>query len=167
VWQGDFRSLDLPLETYDLVVLNHVFEHLDEPLGALQRIRQLLKPNGRAVLVYPNPDSMGAKIFGSSWFPWEAPRHLALLTSDGLAEIAKRAGLSVNQIRTSGSSAASWFAQSRAYRAGRSLNEFPCRVSYLDRIAARSEGVLTHMGFNVGEELTVVLVRTPQPKEGF
>jgi len=164
VWQGDFRTVDLAVEAYDLVVLHHVFEHLDEPVEALQRIRALLKPNGRAVLVYPNPDALGAKIFGSVWFAWDAPRHLVLVTREAMASVSKRAGLSVSHVRTSGSQAAFILAFSRAYHAGRAVNDSP-DICYLDLAAALLERALVALGFKTGEELIFVL-RQAAPLQG-
>lgn len=59
VWQGDFRRIDLPRGAYHLVSLSHVFEHLNDPLGALRRLAELLAPEGRVVLLYPNPEFLG------------------------------------------------------------------------------------------------------------
>jgi SAM-dependent methyltransferase len=165
VWLGDFRTVDLPRETYDLVVLNHVFEHLDEPVEAVQRIRALLKPNGRAVLVYPNPDALGAKIFGRLWFAWEVPRHLVLVTRDAMAGVSKRGGLSVEHVRTNGSQAALLLAFSRAYQAGRPVNDSAPDICYLDRAAALLERILVALGFKTGEELIVVLRQTSPLQE--
>ena len=51
---GDLLSSDLPLaERYDLVVLNHVLEHLITPLDYLARIRTLLSPRGLLVFEIP------------------------------------------------------------------------------------------------------------------
>src|SRR5215471_12677634 len=115
VWTGDFRQIQLPLGAYDLVVLSHVFEHLDAPVPALIRIRELLAPAGRAVLRYPNPDSFGAKHFGSDWFPWEVPRHLVLPPGGALAKAAAGVGLKRIRLRTDSKYAAAYFAHSRAY----------------------------------------------------
>ena len=43
--------------TYDLVVLRHVLEHLPDSILAMERIRRLLKPNGHALLEFPNTAS--------------------------------------------------------------------------------------------------------------
>ena len=39
VWEGEFRNAPLRARSYDLIVLNHVFEHLDDPISVLQRAR--------------------------------------------------------------------------------------------------------------------------------
>ena len=51
------RELDLtalPRE-FDLIVLSHVLEHMLDPVGALLRVLELVKPGGHLVLAVPNP----------------------------------------------------------------------------------------------------------------
>jgi SAM-dependent methyltransferase len=57
VHTANFLEGELPLkETFDLVVMRHVLEHLPDPILAMNRIGSLLKPGGRAILEFPNID---------------------------------------------------------------------------------------------------------------
>ena len=47
---------------YDVVVLTHVLEHLPDPVGALRKICDLLKPGGVGVLEFPNIDAFDARL---------------------------------------------------------------------------------------------------------
>jgi 2-polyprenyl-3-methyl-5-hydroxy-6-metoxy-1,4-benzoquinol methylase len=50
-------------ERYDTVILTHVLEHLDNPVGALRRINdEWLTPAGRAYLVVPNANAPSRQI---------------------------------------------------------------------------------------------------------
>lgn len=50
---------DLPLEgQYDLVTLNHVFEHLRDPRGALAHVHGLLAEGGQLLLEVPNIEAI-------------------------------------------------------------------------------------------------------------
>lgn len=49
-------------EAWDCVVLTHVLEHLPDPVGALTKIRNLLKPGGIGVLEFPNIDAFDARL---------------------------------------------------------------------------------------------------------
>ena len=49
-------------EAWDCVVLTHVLEHLPDPVGALRKIRSLLKPGGVGVLEFPNIDAFDARL---------------------------------------------------------------------------------------------------------
>lgn len=51
---GDIVRSDIPLGgDYDVIVMNHVLEHLVEPLDYLERIRGLLRPGGLFVFEIP------------------------------------------------------------------------------------------------------------------
>jgi SAM-dependent methyltransferase len=48
--------------TCDVVVLTHVLEHLPDPLAALRKIHEILKPSGIGVLEFPNIDALDARL---------------------------------------------------------------------------------------------------------
>ena len=140
------------------MVLRHVFEHLSDPIAALRRLRELLAPGGRVVLIYPNPASLGARVFGASWFHWDPPRHLVVPPGRALAEAAGQVGLAVVGLRTMGPLTHFGFRHSRAVRAGRTGSAV--RVppeSRWDLAAAHAEHLLTAARLPVGEEVVLTL----------
>ncbi len=44
-------------ETFDIVIFNHVIEHIHQPLETLIKVRKLLKPQGELWIALPNIDS--------------------------------------------------------------------------------------------------------------
>lgn len=42
-----------PHEKYDFIVIQEVLEHLEDPLGMLKKLRELLSPNGKAYVLIP------------------------------------------------------------------------------------------------------------------
>jgi 2-polyprenyl-3-methyl-5-hydroxy-6-metoxy-1,4-benzoquinol methylase len=157
VYDGDFRSVKLPLASYHLIVLSHVLEHLDDPLSALTRIRDLLMPDGRVVLFYPNPESLGARLFGGAWFPWEVPRHLVLPTAEALSDKAGEVGLRLICKRSSNREAEVYSAISRVYKTGKTIDPKNIRVDLYDQFVKIMERAMTAIGINVGEENILVL----------
>lgn len=160
VWTGDFRQIQLPLAAYGLIVLSHVFEHLDAPVPALRRIKELLAPAGRVVVRYPNSASFGARFFGGAWFPWEVPRHLVLPPGGALARAAVSVGLRPISLRTDSKHAAAYFAYSRAYKTGRRVIESGPDIGHSDRIICALERLLNRIASNLGEEVVLVLQNT-------
>jgi len=62
VIEGTFETVTLP-RTYDNVVLTHVLEHLDDPVGVLGRVeREWLSSAGRLFLVCPNANAASRQI---------------------------------------------------------------------------------------------------------
>jgi SAM-dependent methyltransferase len=60
---------------YDVITLWHVFEHINNPKGALDSFFTALKPGGVLVLAVPNADSWDAKHYKSFWAAYDVPRH--------------------------------------------------------------------------------------------
>jgi SAM-dependent methyltransferase len=89
---GDLYTLGLEAESFDCILMNHVLEHLHDPVDVLQECRRLLKPGGRLVAVTPNLLSLGMRTFGAHWRGLEAPRHLHLFRPATLLRVAAMAG---------------------------------------------------------------------------
>ncbi|HEY0976148.1 MAG TPA: class I SAM-dependent methyltransferase [Flavobacteriales bacterium] len=78
---------------YDLIILSHAFEHMPDPLSMMVRIREHLKPGGRAVIRIPVADCFAWKHYGTHWVQLDAPRHFFLHTPASMRLLAERSGL--------------------------------------------------------------------------
>ena len=67
-------------ETYDAVLLNHSYEHMNDPLKVIRKLRSLLADEGRIVIRIPVVDSWAWRTYGVNWVNLDAPRHLFLHT---------------------------------------------------------------------------------------
>jgi SAM-dependent methyltransferase len=61
-------------EKFDLIVIRHVIEHLGEPAAILSNLVPRLSPGGVLLIVVPNIDCIGRKIFDTNW-TWVLPWH--------------------------------------------------------------------------------------------
>jgi len=59
---SDITAFEDAAESWDCVILTHVLEHLPDPVGALRKIRNLLKRNGVGVLEFPNIDAFDMRL---------------------------------------------------------------------------------------------------------
>jgi 2-polyprenyl-3-methyl-5-hydroxy-6-metoxy-1,4-benzoquinol methylase len=99
-----FEDVKLP-QRYDNIILTHVLEHLDNPVGIMKRINdKWLSDKGRFFLVCPNANApsrqiavkMGLITHNSAITPAEAEHgHRITYTLDTLERDAKAAGLKV------------------------------------------------------------------------
>ena len=53
---------DLPPGSFDVIILNHVFEHIADSAGILARLRGLLGPQGKLFIEVPNVRSVRARL---------------------------------------------------------------------------------------------------------
>ena len=69
---GTFEKADLPINYFNLVIMNHVLEHMDNPAMVLRKVFSLLKRDGLLFVDVPNAGSLGAKFLGKYW-PYRLP----------------------------------------------------------------------------------------------
>jgi SAM-dependent methyltransferase len=92
---------EVPLEefdswnSFDVVVLADVIEHLDDPVGAVERCARLLRPGGALCVVTPDPSSLTARVAGARWWGY-LPAHTCLLPRATLRELLGAQGLLVS-----------------------------------------------------------------------
>jgi SAM-dependent methyltransferase len=72
----DLERLELT-GSFDLIIINHVLEHIKDPLGLLGRAKKLLAEHGRILIVVPNRRGFGneARVYlpehGKHYFLWD------------------------------------------------------------------------------------------------
>ena len=92
---GTLETVALSDESFDVVTMWNVIEHLPDPQAALERIHRLLRIGGVLVLSTPNLDSIDARFFGPYWIGYELPRHLYVFSRHTLTEMIERTGYRV------------------------------------------------------------------------
>lgn len=81
---------------FDFVLLLNLIEHVENPLAVLQKVHQILSPQGVALVKTPNYHSWDATIFRhQNWGGYHCPRHWVLFTKESFEHIARQAGLEV------------------------------------------------------------------------
>lgn len=90
-YQNDRVGKDL----VDLISLNHVLEHLPEPISLLQKLMEHnLTKGGLLYVEVPRADSWQAQIAGNAWMHWDIPKHLSHWTEPVLTAQLNALGLS-------------------------------------------------------------------------
>jgi len=92
VIEGEIINLELPENSYDLITIYHVIEHLLDPVATLVKIRHLLKPEGMAFIETPNMGSLGARLRGKNWSHIIPPEHITYFKPSSLNYALKEAG---------------------------------------------------------------------------
>jgi SAM-dependent methyltransferase len=95
---GSLPHPQVPAESFDLITMGCVLEHVHQPRRVIEAAAQALRPHGRLVIVVPNLASWGFRFFGQDWWPLELPRHLLHFTPSTLAHLVETCGLRVEQL---------------------------------------------------------------------
>ncbi len=98
---GDLLESNLPAETYDLVLLRHVLEHVASPTKTLSEIHRLLAPHGKVLVLVPNYQSLERMLCGRYWHGYDLPRHLYTFTTRTLIAAIERASLRLHSVHHS------------------------------------------------------------------
>jgi SAM-dependent methyltransferase len=105
--------------SFDLVLMNHAFEHVADPEATLRHVHRVLASGGCALIRIPLADSFAWRHYGTDWVQLDAPRHLFLHTRRSMEALAERTGFRVRCIRHDSTAFQFW--GSEQYRRGQSL----------------------------------------------
>lgn len=83
---------------WDLIMLNHVFEHLEDPAKILSKINDLLSPNGKCLIRIPIIPSYAWEKYQENWVQIDAPRHFFIHSLKSLGLLAKSSALEIEKI---------------------------------------------------------------------
>lgn len=90
-----FEKADLPRHYFDLIILNHTLEHMDNPTGVLQKVNILLKKKGIVFVDVPNAGGLSARVLGKYW-PFLSPEeHKHQFTRKNLEKVFKETGFKI------------------------------------------------------------------------
>jgi 2-polyprenyl-3-methyl-5-hydroxy-6-metoxy-1,4-benzoquinol methylase len=163
VYEGELASHRFPDHSFDAITMNHVIEHVHDPVSLMGECLRLLKPGGRMVMATPNIRSLVYGRFGGNCSLLDPPRHLHLFTKRNLKECAARAGF-----RSVDSWCVPGYAEGGALRVsiereeaftGRKRGEFPkwLEASYLKAMAYYR--FFVNGEEEVGEEIFLMAVK--------
>ncbi|MBT5471317.1 MAG: class I SAM-dependent methyltransferase [Nitrospina sp.] len=92
--QGKFES-----ESFDVVNINHVLEHLENPEKIIAECNRILKRGGLLVIAVPNIDSLQAKFGERKWFQLDIPCHLYHFSSSSIVKLIESNFFKVDLVR--------------------------------------------------------------------
>lgn len=127
VRQGGPESFSDHLETFDAITLNHVIEHVPDPLQFLTLVRTLMRPGGHLYIDTPNIDALGVAKFGPNWRGLEPPRHLVLFNWESLSGVLEEAGFERIEWKPQPRVALELWTASERMARGRSPNDHTCK----------------------------------------
>jgi SAM-dependent methyltransferase len=104
---GHFDPAVFEPNSFDYITMNHVMEHLQDPLTTLKGIASLLKSShakigagGQFITSFPNFGSTFRLLTGRKWCGWHIPFHLQFYSRRSLRILAEQADMKIKSIAT-------------------------------------------------------------------
>lgn len=132
VFTGDLLSALYPADFFDVIVLNHTFEHLPRPNAVLKEIHRILKTDGLLQIYLPNIQGLAAKTFQSYWFNLDLPRHLYHYAPTTLKWMLQKHGFAIQKMKYGSSTAGilgsfqNWLKEKKWWRKNFRKNKLLC-----------------------------------------
>ena len=86
-------------DSFDVVTMWHVLEHLYDPQDYLKKFHDILTDEGVLIIAVPNHKSRDAAVYGADWAAYDVPRHLWHFGPNTLRRMVGDAGFRVTETR--------------------------------------------------------------------
>ena len=84
--------------SWDLIIFDHSFEHIPDPLETLQTASRLLSKHGVCLIRIPTVSSYAWEHYGVNWVQLDAPRHFFLHSIVSIKFLAKKTNFNLERI---------------------------------------------------------------------
>lgn len=80
---------------FDIIMLHHVFEHIEDPMKMLEKCNKILKDNGILLIRIPVSECYAWKTYEESWVKLDPPRHFFIHSLKSLNILLEKTGFEV------------------------------------------------------------------------
>lgn len=96
---GDITAIGYPERFFDVIIMTHVLEHLDDPFGYLRKMARWLKEGGILYISVPNFSSHSARRDGKDWTTLVPEEHISQFTVRALRmAMEKYSGCAIREV---------------------------------------------------------------------
>ena len=85
--------------SFDVITLWHVLEHLPDLEHQISILKKLLKPKGRLVVAVPNYKSFDANYYNQFWAAYDVPRHLWHFDQNSISKLFASIDMEIEQLK--------------------------------------------------------------------
>jgi SAM-dependent methyltransferase len=103
IYEGRIESLDLAGESYDVVTMFEVMEHVRDPITVLKECHRILRPRGIVVICTGNAESWTVKRMGEKWEYFDMEKHgghISFFNPTSMRILAERTGFGIADLKT-------------------------------------------------------------------
>lgn len=92
------NSNGLKKQSFDVITLWHVLEHIENLSEFISQLNELLKDNGQIVIAVPNYKSFDAEYYKEFWAAYDVPRHLWHFSQESIVKLFSKENIIVDKI---------------------------------------------------------------------
>lgn len=85
--------------SYDVITLWHVLEHVHDLQGYVTKMKSLLKEKGKLIIAVPNYTSKDAAAYDAYWAAYDVPRHLYHFSPKSMQMLMDKHGLTIESYK--------------------------------------------------------------------
>lgn len=91
--------VNLENESFDVITMWHVLEHVPNLDFQINELKRLLKPNGTIIIAVPNYKSYDANYYKNFWAAFDVPRHLWHFSKKGIDLLFKKYNMKLIKVK--------------------------------------------------------------------
>ena len=153
----------MPVAVQDVLLAAANDPNVPDPQSMLRDVHAMLAPGGSVWVGLPNPAAIGARLYGTNWESYDAPRHLSLPALDALLASCRDAGFVVVQARRRGAHTGRLYrrsAQIARERGQRGFRYGPLAATLFSWIS----DLLATVSVRHADELVIVATKASSPR---
>ncbi len=93
IQEATIQDAKFPKASFDVITMFDVFEHLQDPLEDMRKLRSLLKPDGVILIATGDTKSLAARIMRRRWTFFIPPQHIFFFDRHNVITLLHKAGL--------------------------------------------------------------------------
>lgn len=146
--------------TFDLIMMHHSFEHMEDPDTVLKSCFEKLNPGGMLLIRCPVADAAIWKEKRELWVQLDAPRHLIIPTVKGLKVKAEQIGFLLEEVEFDSTDFQFW--GTALYERGEKLDLTRAEIFSKKERAVMAENALRFNQEGKGDQACFYLRRPPE-----
>lgn len=147
LWKKQIEESDL---SFDLIMMHHSFEHMEDPGSVLKSCFEKLNPGGILLIRCPVADAEVWKTERELWVQLDAPRHLIIPSLKGLETKAREAGFDLEEVEFDSSDFQFWATE--LYKQGKKLQGNSAPAISMEERKAQKEKALQYNREGKGDQ---------------
>lgn len=92
------ETSELENQSFDVISMWHVLEHVPNLENQIKELKRLLKPNGTLIIAVPNFKSFDAKHYGKFWAAYDVPIHFWHFSKTAIKMLFEKEAMSLEKV---------------------------------------------------------------------